>query len=539
MSALIAGTKYRGEFEERIKNVLKSLEILGDAGKKPILFIDEIHTINGTGKGQETLDMANLMKPALSAGMKCIGSTTFDEYRKTFEKDKALMRRFEVIKVDEPSVAEAKLIIKGLAPKFEEFHGVSYTEEALDACVDLSAKYIHNRGLPDKAIDIMDKVAAQNRIDVPPLEPVVADENDPNPVVVDEPQIVITAVDVEEEVSLITKIPRATMEESEEEDLSTLESRIKNFVFGQDKAIETLVESYFMARAGLRDIGKPIGSYMFAGPTGVGKTEVAKQLSKELGIPLKRYDMSEYMEKHSVAKLIGAPAGYVGYEEEGRLIKDIDETPNCILLLDEIEKAHPDVYNILLQVMDDGRITSSKGKTVNFRNVIVIMTTNAGASDAQRSKIGFGSTDSVADDMTAAQMTAIEKSFTPEFRNRLDAVVMFKSLEKDMISKIVDKFIDTLNLLSADRGVIVELTEMAKEKLIDVGFDPKMGARPMNRAIQEHIKKPLAKEMLFGDLHNGGIAKVDLVDGEFVITYDTKLGYEDGLKQIELLNGEE
>lgn len=533
MSSLIAGTKYRGEFEERIKNVLTALETLSNLGTEPILFIDEIHTINGTGKGQDTLDMANLMKPALSAGMKCIGSTTYDEYRKTFEKDKALMRRFELIKVDEPSVAEAKEIIKGLSPKFEAFHGVTYTPEALDACVDLSAKYIHNKGLPDKAIDIMDKVAAQNRIDIAPIS-----EDDP---AYDEFAktigIVITNEMVEEEISIVTKIPRSTMEESEEEVLGTLETRIKNTVFGQDAAVEKLVESYFMSRAGLRELGKPIGSYLFAGPTGVGKTEVAKRLSSELGIPLKRYDMSEYMEKHSVAKLIGAPAGYVGYEEEGRLIKDIDESPNCILLLDEIEKAHPDVYNILLQVMDDGRITSSKGKTVNFRNVIVIMTTNAGAMDAQRTKIGFGGSTDAAKDMDAAQMTAIEKTFTPEFRNRLDAVVMFKSLSKDVIGKIVDKFINDLNVLSADRGVIIELEPAAKDKLIEVGFDAAMGARPMNRAIQEHIKMPLAKEMLFGSLIDGGRAKVDVNDNKFTITYDNTIPALSG-KELETI-GEE
>ena len=503
VGAMLAGAKYRGDFEERLKQVIAGLSDLAKAGKEPILFIDEIHTINGAGSnGQGSLDMANMLKPALASGMKCIGSTTSDEYRKTFEKDKALARRFRNVMIKEPSIDDTKLILAGIASAFEEFHFVTYPVESLAAAVELSAKFIHNKHLPDKAIDIIDSVAAGYR-----MHHQVEDGDEPMEITVDM---------IEQEVASIAKISQKSMSKNEASDIAELESRIKAVVFGQDSAVEELTESYMMSRAGLREPTKPIGSYLFAGPTGVGKTEVAKSLAEELNVPLVKFDMSEYMEKHSVAKLIGSPPGYVGYEEEGLLIKAIEDNPSSVLLLDEIEKASPDVLNILLQIMDAGTLTSSKGKAISFRNVILIMTSNAGAADASRNTIGFGN-----DLSDSRQTDAIEKMFAPEFRNRLDAIVMFDKLGKDIIGLIVDKFILRLNNMASERNVFVEITDACKAKLIEDGFDEKMGARPMERAIQEHIKKPLAKAMLFGDLINGGVATVDIKDGEYVIGYET------------------
>lgn len=502
MGALISGAKYRGEFEERLTDIVQALTSMAENGESPILFIDEIHTINGAGAGgsQGNLDMANILKPALNSGMKCIGSTTSDEYRKTFEKDQALSRRFYLVRVNEPSVSDAIKIIKGIAPAFEKHHNVTYSEEAIEQAVKLTAKFVHNKKLPDKAIDIIDRVGAVAHI-------AQGADNSVEPTT-------ITTDMVEEEVSLVARIPKSTFDDQEEENLAELESRMKKVVFGQDDAIVQLTENYLEARAGLRDENKPIGSYLFAGPTGVGKTEVAKTLAKELGVTLHRFDMSEYMEPHTVSKLIGSPPGYVGYEEEGQLIKAIEDNPNCIVLLDEIEKAHPKIYNILLQVMDNGQLTSSKGKSVSFRNAILIMTSNAGAADASKARIGFSASGPKLN--TDAQDKAVEKTFTPEFRNRLDAVVKFNSLSEDILMLIVDKFIRQLNERTAERNVIIDVTDAAKKALLSEGFDEKMGARPMERVIRKHISKHLSKEMLFGKLKNGGFVTVDYTD-DFVI----------------------
>lgn len=507
MGSLISGAKYRGEFEERLIDIVNALKMMADNGESPILFIDEIHTINGAGAGgsQGNLDMANLLKPALNSGMKCIGSTTSDEYRKTFEKDQALARRFHIVRVSEPSVADTIEIIKGIASYFEEFHNVKYSEDAIISAVNLTSKYIHNKKLPDKAIDIIDRVGAVAKIAQNVTEQV-------DPTVIDQDM-------VENEVSIVANIPKSSFDDNEEDALGELDVQMRSHVFGQDSAIEQLVENYLVARAGLRDEHKPIGSYLFTGPTGVGKTEVAKTLAKQLGVPLHRFDMSEYMEQHTISKLIGSPPGYVGYEEEGQLIKAIEDSPSSVVLLDEIEKAHPNIYNILLQVMDNGELTSSKGKTVSFRNVIIIMTSNAGASEAAKSTIGFGATSGI---NTDAQQKAVEKTFTPEFRNRLDSVVQFDSLSPDILMMIVDKFINQLNERADARNVFVEVTKEAKAKLLDLGYDEKMGARPMERAIQENITKNISREILFGHLKDGGVVTVGVVDNEFNFTYGRK-----------------
>ena len=490
MGALLAGTRYRGDFEERLKMVLKELEEIDGA----VLFIDEIHTIIGAGATSGgAMDASNLLKPALSNGsLKCIGSTTYKEYRNHFEKDRALVRRFQKIDVAEPSIEDAIAILMGLKPYYEKHHGVEYTETAITAAVELSAKYIGDRKLPDKAIDIIDEVGAAQML-------VPADQRKKE----------ITREDIEGVVAAIARIPAATMTKSDREALQNLERDLKTMVYDQDKAIDILVDSIKMARAGLREDEKPIGSYLFSGPTGVGKTEVARQLAKTMGIELMRFDMSEYMERHSVSRLIGTPPGYVGFEQGGLLTDKVDQTPHCVLLLDEIEKAHPDLFNILLQVMDYGKLTDNNGKSVDFRNVILIMTTNAGAADMAKTPIGFGR--EVGDGQDSYDDNeAITKTFSPEFRNRLDAIVPFQNLSPKTVEKVVDKFVAQLEGQLADKNIEVVLSKAARKYLAEKGYDPAMGARPLSRIIQEKIKRPMAEEILFGDLEHGGTVKVDL-----------------------------
>lgn len=497
IGALMAGTRFRGDMEERLKLILKSLEMIPSS----IFFIDEVHTIMGAGSGSSSsLDIANLLKPSLSkGGIKCIGSTTNDEFRKHFEKDRALMRRFKRIDVNEPSVEESKQILRGLREKYEKFHGVVYTDDALDSAVELTSRYVNNMLLPDKAIDVIDQAGARKRITKSRRKKMITD------------------VDIESEVSRIAKIPEKTIKNDETAKLETLQDDLLKAVFGQDSAISSLTDGVFVSRSGLRDSNKCAGAFLFAGPSGVGKTECAKQLAETLGVNLLRYDMSEYMEKHSVSKLIGSPPGYVGYGDgstgSGKLINDIEAHPYSILLLDEIEKAHPDIFNILLQVMDDARLSSSSGKSVSFRNVILIMTTNVGAAESTRQKIGFSS--SV--EYTGSD-DAIKNKFSPEFRNRLDAIINFKPLETDNILKIVDKFFSVVQNQARERSVELSLTDNAKKWLADKGFDSAMGARPLSRVIHEHIKTPLSKMMLIGSLKNGGSASIDLVNNKLEIT---------------------
>ena len=484
MGTLLAGTRYRGDFEERLKQVMKEIE----AHKGAILFIDEIHTVIGAGATSGgAMDASNLLKPALAQGtLRCIGSTTYKEYRQYFEKDRALVRRFQKIDVNEPSVADSVEIMKGLKPYFEEFHKIRYTNDAIKAAVELSARYIHDRKLPDKAIDVIDETGASQML-LPEAKR----------------KKTIGVKEIETTIATMARIPPKTVSKDDAEVLAHLDETLKRVVYGQDNAISALASAIKLARAGLRDGEKPIGSYLFSGPTGVGKTEVAKQLSVALGVELIRFDMSEYMERHTVSRLIGAPPGYVGFDQGGLLTDAVDQHPHCVLLLDEIEKAHPDLFNILLQVMDHGKLTDHNGKQINFRNVILIMTTNAGASDAQRQAIGFGSTKRTGDDVEA-----INRMFTPEFRNRLDAVVAFGHLPRDVIAKVVDKFVMQLEAQLADRQVSIELTDEARDWLIANGYDELMGARPMARVIQQTIKTPLADELLFGRLKNGGTVRV-------------------------------
>ena len=490
MGTLLAGTRYRGDFEERLKQVMKEIE----AHKGAILFIDEIHTVIGAGATSGgAMDASNLLKPALAQGtLRCIGSTTYKEYRQYFEKDRALVRRFQKIDVNEPSVADSVEIMKGLKPYFEEFHKIRYTNEAIKAAVELSARYIHDRKLPDKAIDVIDETGASLML-LPEAKR----------------KKVIGIKEIEATIATMARIPPKTVSKDDAEVLAHLDETLKRVVYGQDNAISALTAAIKLARAGLRDGEKPIGSYLFSGPTGVGKTEVAKQLSVALGVELIRFDMSEYMERHTVSRLIGAPPGYVGFDQGGLLTDAVDQHPHCVLLLDEIEKAHPDLYNILLQVMDHGKLTDHNGKQISFRNVILIMTTNAGASDAQRQAIGFGSTKRTGDDVEA-----INRMFTPEFRNRLDAIVAFGHLPRNVIAKVVDKFIMQLEAQLADRNVSIELTDEARDWLIINGYDELMGARPMARVIQQTIKTPLADELLFGRLKNGGTVRVVVTSEE-------------------------
>ena len=489
MGALLAGTRYRGDFEERLKAVMKEVENYPGA----ILFIDEIHTVIGAGATSGgAMDASNLLKPALQSGLvRCIGSTTYKEYRQHFEKDRALVRRFQKIDVKEPTVEDSIAILKGLKPYFEEFHKLKYTGEAIKAAVELSAKYIHDRKLPDKAIDVIDETGASQML-VPEGKR----------------KKKITVKEVEATVATMARIPPKTVTKSDAEVLVNLEKDLKRLVFGQDKAIVALSAAIKLARAGLREPEKPIGSYLFSGPTGVGKTEVAKQLASLMGVELLRFDMSEYMEKHTVSRLIGAPPGYVGFDQGGLLTDGVDQHPHCVLLLDEIEKAHPDLFNILLQVMDHGKLTDHNGKSVDFRNVILIMTTNAGASDMARPPMGFNREKREGEDTEA-----VNRLFTPEFRNRLDAVIPFAGLPPEVIAMVVEKFIFQLEAQLADRGVMIELSEGAQKWIAEKGYDDKFGARPLARVIQEHIKKPLADELLFGKLENGGTVKV-LVQGK-------------------------
>ena len=486
MGALLAGTRYRGDFEERLKAVVTELEKLPHA----VLFIDEIHTVIGAGATSGgAMDASNLLKPALSGGqIRCIGSTTYKEFRNHFEKDRALLRRFQKIDVNEPTVEDTIKILAGLRTAFEDHHQVKYTPDAIKSAVELSARYINDRKLPDKAIDVIDEVGAMQML-VPAAKR----------------KKTITPKEIEAVIATMARIPPKSVSTDDTLALANLETDLKRVVFGQNAAIEKLASAIKLSRAGLRDPEKPIGNYLFTGPTGVGKTEVAKQLSTILGIPLQRFDMSEYMERHSVSRLIGAPPGYVGFDQGGLLTDAVDQNPHCVLLLDEIEKAHPDLFNILLQVMDNGRLTDHHGKTVDFRNVVLIMTTNAGASDAERQGIGFGSSQKI-----EASEEAVKKMFTPEFRNRLDAIVPFAYLGTETISRVVDKFILQLELQLAEQNVHIQFDSDAREWLGQRGYDKLMGARPMARLIQEKVKQPLAEELLFGKLSSGGEVHVSV-----------------------------
>ena len=495
MGALLAGTRYRGDFEERLKAVISEIEEHEGA----ILFIDEIHTVIGAGATSGgAMDASNLLKPALASGtLRCIGSTTYKEYRNYFEKDRALVRRFQKIDVNEPSIEDTVKILRGLKPYYEKHHRVRYTNDALRTAVELSAKYIGDRKLPDKAIDVIDEVGAAQML-LPPSKR----------------KKTVTVKDVEDIVSKIARIPAKSVSRSDKAALKTLERDLKTLVFGQDKAITALASAIKLARAGLRDPDKPIGNYLFSGPTGVGKTEVARQLSHTMGIELIRFDMSEYMERHSVSRLIGAPPGYVGFDQGGLMTDAVDQHPHCVLLLDEIEKAHPDVFNILLQVMDYGKMTDHNGKTIDFRNVVLIMTTNAGASELSKAAIGFER-----DTRDGEDTEAINKLFTPEFRNRLDAIIGFAHLTPEIVAQIVDKFVIQLETQLADRRVSIELNDEARAWLGRKGYDKLFGARPLARLIQEHIKKPLANELLFGKLAKGGLVKVAVKDDELTFTF--------------------
>jgi ATP-dependent Clp protease ATP-binding subunit ClpA len=493
LGALVAGTKYRGDFEKRLKAVLAAMKKIPGA----VLFIDEIHTIIGAGSASGgTMDASNLIKPALASGdLRCIGSTTFQEYRGIFEKDRALARRFQKIDIVEPTVGETVEILHGLKPKYEAHHGVSYADEALQAAVDLSVKHIGDRLLPDKAIDVIDEAGARQRL-----------------LPLDQRKTTIDVEEVETIVAKMARIPAKQVSASDKDVLKHLERNLKMVIFGQDPAIGTLTSAIKLARSGLGNPEKPIGNFLFAGPTGVGKTEVTKQLALQLGIELVRFDMSEYMEPHSVSRLIGAPPGYVGFDQGGLLTEKIVKTPHCVLLLDEVEKAHPDIFNILLQVMDRGVLTDTNGREANFKNVILVMTTNAGAAQAARRTIGFTKQDHSTD-----AMEVIRKSFSPEFRNRLDAVVQFQPLAMDHILRVVDKFLIELEAQLHEKNVSLSATPTAREWLAQHGFDPLMGARPMARVIQDKVKRPLADELLFGKLARGGRVSIDVKDGELSV----------------------
>ena len=490
MGALLAGTRYRGDFEERLKAVMNELEDHPDA----ILFIDEIHTVIGAGATSGgAMDASNLLKPSLQGGkLRCMGSTTYKEFRQHFEKDRALARRFQKIDIVEPTVDDSIKILKGLKSYFEDHHNVKYTSDAIRTAVELASRYINDRKLPDKAIDVIDEAGAAQHL----LSESKRRRN-------------IGQKEIEAVVAKIARIPPKNVSKDDAEVLRDLENKLKTVVFGQDKAISALASAIKLSRAGLREPEKPIGNYLFAGPTGVGKTEVARQLADTLGIELLRFDMSEYMEKHAVSRLIGAPPGYVGFDQGGMLTDGIDQNPHCVLLLDEIEKAHPDVFNILLQVMDYGKLTDHNGRSVDFRNVIVIMTSNAGAAEQAKAAIGFGK--SLRED---EDTIAIERLFSPEFRNRLDSIISFSALSKEIIVQVVDKFVVQLEAQLMDRNVAIELSKTAAEWLGDKGYDNRMGARPLARVIQEEIKKPLAEELLFGKLSKGGLVKVGIKNGK-------------------------
>jgi len=493
IGSMLAGSKYRGDFEERFKQVLKGLEKKG----KTVLFIDEAHMISGAGTtgSNSANDLSNMMKPALAKGnIKVVASTTWDEFRKHFEKDRALMRRFQRVTVDEPSQEVTIDILNGIKKYYEEFHGTTITDEAIKASVKLSVKYQHDKKLPDKAIDLIDVACSRFKLKGPTEVKIVG------------------ASEIEHELSKMVKIPEETVKEAESENLANLDKNMKSSVYGQDSAIDEIVDKILIAQAGLKSDNKPVGSFVFMGPTGTGKTETAKQLSKHLGVPLVRFDMSEYMEKHSVAKFIGSPPGYVGHEEDaGQLITKLQETPNCILLLDEIEKAHPDVSQILLQIMDNGFVTGSNGKTADARNAILILTTNLGAAEADANTIGFGEAYRDYDDKE------LKNFFAPEFRNRLDGVITFSKLTKEVMLKIVGKFLVELKEQVVDKDVNITITDEALDYLVDKGFDPKMGARPLQRVIDSDIKRPMSKELLFGKLRKGGNVTVDVEDNKIVL----------------------
>jgi ATP-dependent Clp protease ATP-binding subunit ClpA len=497
MGALLAGTKYRGDFEERLKQVLKEL----GEDKNAILFIDEIHTIIGAGATSGgVMDASNLLKPSLAkGGLKFVGSTTYKEFRGIFEKDRALSRRFQKVDVGEPSVDETYNILKGLKSRFEEHHKIRYTDNALKAAAELSSKHINERFLPDKAIDVVDEAGAKQSL-LPESKK----------------KKTISETDVEKIVASMARIPVKTVSSSDKVSLKKLEENLKRVIFGQNEAIETLGSTIKLARAGLRTEGKPVGSFLFSGPTGVGKTEVSKQLASIMGIEFIRFDMSEYMERHTVSRLIGAPPGYVGYDQGGLLTESVTKNPHAVILLDEIEKAHPEVFNILLQVMDHGSLTDNNGRKADFRNAVIIMTTNAGAQDMSRASMGFQSQDHSSD---ASEM--IKKTFSPEFRNRLDSIIQFNPLPLEVIKTVVDKFLVELQVQLDDQKVQIEVSDKAREWLVDNGYDKNMGARPMQRLIQNTIKKELAEQILFGDLSkNGGIAYVDLKKGKISIKYE-------------------
>ncbi|MFO0389998.1 MAG: ATP-dependent Clp protease ATP-binding subunit ClpA [Alphaproteobacteria bacterium] len=500
MGALLAGTRYRGDFEERMKNVIKDIEKVPGA----ILFIDEIHTIIGAGSTSGgALDACNLLKPALArGGFRCIGSTTYKEYKNSIEKDRALARRFQKIDVVEPSIENSIKILRGLKPYYEEHHSVRYTSSAIKSAVELSARYLPDRKLPDKAIDVLDEAGAAQML-VPESKR----------------KKTITNKEVEEIIAKMARMPAKSVSTDDAESLKNLEQNLKLVVFGQNNAIEALSSAIKMARAGLREEEKPIGNYLFTGPTGVGKTEVAQQLATLMGMELQRFDMSEYMEKHAVSRMVGAPPGYVGFDQGGLLTDAVDKNPYCVILLDEIEKAHPDVYNILLQVMDYGRLTDSNGKTVNFRNAIIIMTSNAGAADVARAPVGFTKVDRQGEDKEA-----INRMFAPEFRNRLDAIISFEHLTPDVVSHVVNKFIFRLESQLADRNVAIQLDDSARKWLVDRGYDRANGARPMARLIAEKIKKPLADEVLFGKLSKGGTVKVTVEKDELTFQFTKATG---------------
>lgn len=485
MGALLAGTRYRGDFEERLKQVLRELE----AHEHAILFIDEIHSIIGAGATSGgSMDASNLLKPALQSGLlRCMGSTTYKEYRQHFEKDRALVRRFQKIDVNEPSIDDSIAILQGIKPAYEEHHKIKYSHEAIRAAVELSAKYIGDRKLPDKAIDVIDEAGASQML-----------------VAASKRKKIIGIKEIEAIVAKLARIPAKTVSKDDIESLRNLKSDLNLAVFGQDKAIEALSAAIKLARAGLRDHRKPVGSYLFTGPTGVGKTEAAKQLAHTMGVELIRFDMSEYMERHSVSRLLGAPPGYVGYDQGGLLTDAVDQHPHCVLLLDEIEKAHPDLFNILLQIMDNGALTDATGKKIDFCNVVLIMTSNAGSADAARESIGFGR-----GKREGEEEDAIKRMFTPEFRNRLDAIIQFAPLSPESVGHIVDKFVFQMEGQLSDRNVEIELSEDARKWLASRGYDSQMGARPLARLIQEKIKQPLSEELLFGQLKNGGLVRIE------------------------------
>ena len=496
MGSLLAGTKYRGDFEQRLKAVLKELKEAPNA----ILFIDEIHTLIGAGAASGgTMDASNLLKPALSSGaLKCIGATTYQEYRSIFEKDTALSRRFQKVDVPEPSVEQTIEILKGLKSRFEDHHNIKFTAAAITCAAELSARFINDRHLPDKAIDVLDEAGAAQRI-LPKSKQ----------------KKTIGKHEIEEIIAKIARIPTRTVSHDDRNALKNLDRDLKTTVFGQNKAIDTLARAIKMSRSGLGNPQKPIGSFLFSGPTGVGKTEVAKQLAFSMGMPLHRFDMSEYMERHAVSRLIGAPPGYVGFDQGGLLTEAISKQPHCVLLLDEIEKAHPDIFNILLQVMDHGTLTDNNGRKADFRNVVIIMTTNAGAEALNKTQIGFTKTASAGD-----EMIDIKRMFTPEFRNRLDAIVSFAALDRDVILRVVDKFLMQLEEQLHDKKVDAVFTENLKEHLAENGFDPLMGARPMARLIQDTIRSALADELLFGRLAHGGHVTVDVKDKKVVLEFE-------------------